>query len=426
MLLTGGNLESRAGDPGLLDLSHASVQAKLRPAVIGVAFVLFFISVSGILLTLPHARTGHVDFRHLYTAGYMVRTGHAADVYDYGLYERFQNELVGSAAGALPFNHLAYEALFYVPFSLLTYQHAYFVFFAANLLILGAAIRIIRPLFSPLAQVWSFLPIAIVVCFLPVAIALIEGQDSIILLALFAGSFLAVHRQQDLKAGVLLGLTLFKFQYALPIVLLFFVWKRWRFLAGFAISGVTVVAMSVWLTGFSGWVTYGRSILAMSAKYSAANGLLYGIHLDGMPNLRGLAYMFTGGSVSATHWIVFVGSALVMAWGALKGPSLPEALLAALLVSYHQVIADTSLLILCIGLLLAHSLTQARTEKNALAVVFACVAFVSPTILLFAGTRFYLVALPIMAMFVVWDGKAQSPKDFVDPGGVNKRIPIYP
>jgi len=159
-----------------------------------------------------------------------------------------------------------------------------------------------------------------VVCFLPVAIALIEGQDSIILLALFAGSFLAVHRQQDLKAGVLLGLTLFKFQYALPIVLLFFVWKRWRFLAGFAISGVTVVAISVWLTGFSGLVTYGRSILAMSAKYSAANGLLYGIHLDGMPNLRGLAYMFTGGSVSATHWIVFVCSALVMTWGGAKGP----------------------------------------------------------------------------------------------------------
>jgi glycosyl transferase family 87 len=395
-------LERKASDSGFLDLSDPAVQSKLRPTVIAVAFILFFISASGILLTLPLARTGHVDFRHLYTAGYMVRVGQAADVYDYGLYERFQNELVGPAAGALPFNHLAYEALVYVPFSFLTYRHAYFAFLAANLLILAAAIRIVRPLFSPLAQVWSLLPVAIVGCFLPVAIALIEGQDSIILLALFAGSCLAAHRQQDLKAGVLLGMTLFKFQYVLPIVLLFFVWKRWRFLAGFAISGVAVVGVSAWLTGLSGLVTYGRTILAMSAKYSSANGLLYGIHLDGMPNLRGLAFMFTRGSVSATHWIVLVCSALVMTWGALKGPSLPGALLAALLVSYHQVIADTSLLVLPIGLLLARRLRDSGTRKSDLAVVFACLAFVSPTILLFAGTRFYLVALPITAMFVLW------------------------
>jgi hypothetical protein len=409
-------LERKASDSGLLDLSDPAVQAKLRPAVIAVAFVLFFISVSGILLTLPLARTGHVDFRHLYTAGYMVRVGDAADVYDYGLYEKFQNELVGPAAGALPFNHLAYEALVFVPFSFLTYQHAYFAFLAVNLLILAAAIRIVRPLFSPLAQVWSFLPIAIVACFLPVAVALIEGQDSIILLALFAGSFLAVYRQQDFKAGVLLGLTLFKFQYALPFVLLCFIWRRWRFLAGFAISGVAVVGTSVWLTGFSGLVTYARSLLAMSSKYSSANGSLYGIHLDGMPNLRGLAYMTTGGSISATHWIVLVCSALVVIWAALKCPSLPGALLAALLVSYHQVIADTSLLVLPIGLFLTHSLTQARTRKNDLSVVLACLALVGPTILIFAGTRFYLEALPVMAMFVLWGWKTPSPKDSRNTG----------
>ena len=409
-------MERTSSDSGFLNLSDPAVQAKLRPTAIAVCFVLFFISVSGILLTLPLAGKGHVDFRHLYTAGYMVRTGHAADVYDYGLYERFQNELVGPAAGALPFNHLAYEALVYVPFSFLSYRHAYFVFLAANLLILAGAIRIVRPLLAPLAQVWSFLPIAIVACFLPVAIALIEGQDSIILLALFAGSFLAVYRQQDLKAGILLGLTLFKFQYALPFVFLCLVWRRWRFVAGFAISGASVVAASVRLTGLAGLVAYSRSILAMSAKYSSASGLLYGIHLDGMPNLRGLAYMITGGSVSATHWIVLVSSAVVMIWAALKGPSLPGALLAVLLVSYHQVIADTSLLILPIGLFLVHGLSHPGSRKNNLAAAFACFALVSPTILLFAGTRFYLGALPVIAMFVLWGWKTPSPKDFRDSG----------
>jgi hypothetical protein len=70
--------------------------------------------------------------------------------------------------------------------------------------------------------------------------------------------------------------------------------------------------------------------------------MLYGIHPEGVPNLRGLAYVLSGGSISVTHWIVLIGSAAVMVWGALKRPSLPGALLTALLVSYHQVIADTS------------------------------------------------------------------------------------
>jgi hypothetical protein len=225
------------------------------------------------------------------------------------------------------------------------------------------------------------------------------------LLGLFAAAITAAYAQEDLKAGVLLGLTLFKFQYALPVVLLFFVWKRWRFLAGFAISGAAVVGVSVWLTGLSGSITYARSILAMSAKYSSANGLLYGIHPDGMPNLRGLAYMITGGSVSATHWIVAIGSAVVMIWGALKRPSFPGALLAALLVSYHQVIADTSLLILPIGLVLVRSLNGARTRRDEFITVLACLAFVIPTVLLFANTRFYLLALPVGALFVLWDGQ---------------------
>jgi hypothetical protein len=112
-------LKRKSSDAGVLDLSDSAVHAKLRPLVITIAFLLFFVSVAGVFLMLPLGKSGRVDFRHLYTAGYMVRAGHAADVYDYALCEKFQNELVGPAQGVLPFNHLAYEALFYAPFSLL-------------------------------------------------------------------------------------------------------------------------------------------------------------------------------------------------------------------------------------------------------------------------------------------------------------------
>ena len=394
----------------LVGLSDSGARARLRPVIVTTAFLMFFVSLDGVFLMLPLGKSGRVDFRHLYTAGYMVRTGHSADVYNYELYEKFQNEVVGPAQGALPFNHLAYEALFYAPFSLLTYRHAYFAFLIANLFILAASIRILRPLFSPLAQLWTYLPVAIVVCFLPVAIALIEGQDSLILLALFAASTSKWYSGKDLGAGIFLGLTLFKFQYAIPIAILLLVWRRWQALTGFTLSGLVVTGISFLLAGTEGMVSYAKSILAMSAKYSSANGVLYGIHPDGMANLRGIAYVWTGGSVSATHWIVLIGSAVVMAWGTLRRSSLPVALLTAMLVSYHQVIADASLLALPVGLALAGEIREINTRNGMLVIVLSLIAIIAPTFLLFAGTRFYLEVLPAVAVFAFWDDSATSPK----------------
>jgi hypothetical protein len=394
----------------LLDLSDSAARARLRPVIVTTGFLMLFVSLAGVFLMLPLGKSGRVDFRHLYTAGYMVRTGHAADVYSYELFENFQNEVVGPAQGALPFNHLAYEALFYAPFSLLSYRYAYFAFLLANLLILAVAIRILRPLFSPLAQLWTYLPAAIIVCFLPVAIALIEGQDSLILLALFAAATSKWYSGKDLEAGIFLGLTLFKFQYAIPVALLLFFWRRWRLLSGFTVAGLAVTGISFWLTSIAGMVSYAKSILAMSAKYSSANGVLYGIHPEGMANLRGIAYVWTGGSISATHWIVLIGSVAVMVWGALRRPSLSRALLAAMLVSYHQVIADTSLLLLPVGLALAGNVREITTRNHVIVLVLSSVVIIAPTFLLFADTRFYLEVLPAAALFAFWDNSAVSPK----------------
>jgi hypothetical protein len=379
--------------------------------VITVAFLMFFVSAAGVFLMLPLGRSGRVDFRTFYTVGYMARTGHGAEIYDPARYQEFQNNLVGPVKGLLPFNHLAYESLVYVPFSYFRYQNAYFLFLALNLIVMAGIIYVLRPLISALSDVWFLLPLAIVVCFLPVAMALIEGQDSLLLLFVFVASTAAMYRQNDFRAGALLGLSLFKFQYALPVALLFLAWKHWTFLRGFVLTGAIVLAISFWLTGFSGALLYLHSLMEVSAKYSSANGALYGIHPEGMPNLRGIVYVIAGGSASATQLIVFIGSGLVMVWGALKRPSLPGALLTALLVSYHQVIADTSLLVLPIGLLLARSFTAARTLRDQVVLVLACLAFVGPTVLLFAGTRFYLLVLPVAALFALWDGGAvPSPK----------------
>ncbi len=378
-----------------------------KPLVIAVAFILFFLAIWVILVTYQVALAGHVDFRHLYTAGYMVRAGEGARLYDQQRNEELQNRLVSSAPGGLTFNHLAYEALVYAPFSFLRYRQAYAASLLANLVVLAGTIRMLWPYFSPLGQIWELLPAAVTVCFLPVAFALAEGQDSLILLALVVASMTAVDQGKEFAGGALLGLTLFKFQYALPMAFLFLIWRRWRFLGGFAPCGALVGGLSLWLTGISGVRSYLPYLLSISSNYSDSEGVRHGIHPEGMANLRGLVASIGGGSALGILLVTLVLSASVIAWAGFKRPSLPYALLAATLVSYHHVISDTSLMVLPLGLLISGWKGEAlRCRQLAL---LACLTFLAVPVLLFAGPHFYLLSVPLMVLSAVWDGTYLSP-----------------
>src|SRR5260370_16960733 len=94
---------------------------------------------------------------------------------------------------------------------------------------------------------------------------------------------------------MILGLTLFKFQYALPIVFLFMIWRRWRFLLGFALSAGAVISISLWITGLAGFVSYTHSLVEMSAKFSSVFSDRYGIRPQFMPNFKALPLLFAIG-----------------------------------------------------------------------------------------------------------------------------------
>jgi hypothetical protein len=377
-------------------------KSAIRPFVVAISFLLFFLSVSGAVLGIPIALSGKADFRAFYTAGYMVRSGHRAQLYDYEQNRAFENEVVTPADGGFLFNHLAYEVILYAPLSIFRYRTAYALFFGINLAVLVGSFWMLRRYLSSLEEVWTLLPVAIFACFLPVTLALLQGQDSIILLALMISVSLMVDRQEDFKGGVILGLTLFKFQYALPIVFLFMIWRRWRFLLGFALSAGAVISISLWITGLAGFVSYTHSLVEMSAKFSSVFSDRYGIRPQFMPNVRGLAYMVTNGSPLGTHILVLVLSGLVLARTAMRRPSVSLALLAALLVSYHELISDMVLMILPLGWALSDSVLANGKDAVRLATISG-VIFGGPTILLLAGDRFYVLAIPVMALVAIWN-----------------------
>src|SRR5712671_261469 len=93
----------------------------------------------------PEARRGHADFRQLYVAGYMVRTGQSHQLYDYDVQHQLEDELVSREKLSLPFNHLAFEALLFVPLSLLPYTWAYPASILVNFTLLLISYRLLSP-----------------------------------------------------------------------------------------------------------------------------------------------------------------------------------------------------------------------------------------------------------------------------------------
>lgn len=392
-----------------------------QPFAIGATLVSLFLCVCGLIVTLPPAYHGLGDFRQLYTAGYMVRTGQSAEVHDFAASEKLQDEIVSPAVGALPFNHLAVESILFAPLSFLPYRAAYIVFFVLNIVLLAVAFRIFRPYLTSLEKIWTFLPVAIFAAFLPATLALTQGQDSILLLLLFIAAFRALDRGHNATSGVLVGLTLFKFQYGVPVALLFLVWRRWRFLAGFTATAAAMLAISLALTGVDGFVVYIHSLTQMSSHYTPAYGALYGIHPNLMPNLRGLVQVFTLGASPATLLITGALSAVVLIWTATRRPSLPLALLAAILVSYHHLITDTTMMILPAGVGLASTVNRPSTATSTVAGLSSLI-FVAPPILLLANVRFYLLAVPMLALLLFWE--TPQPGSFT--GRSNQDVPVAP
>jgi hypothetical protein len=370
----------------------------IRPFVVVACAFLLVVQLVLFIVGIPVAVGGHADFRQLYTAGYMVRSGHSAEIYDYGSTLNFQSQVVSPHHKALPFNHLAYESVLFAPLSFFPFRIAYAIFFIVNLSLLGASFAMLRPYAPSLRAVWSKVPVAIVAGFLPVGIALLQGQDSLILLTLLVCSFTALQRDRDYAAGVFLGLTLFKFQYSLPIALLFLAWKKWRVISGFTITSILLVAVSFAITGAGAYANY---LLSMSVGMNTSEQRLrYGIDLLFMPNLRGMAFAAGGGGLLVTAAL----SLLVLAWAVLTKPSFPIFVLTAMLVSYHGLIHDAAILVIPLIVLGDAAVRESETWKIWLIIG----VLFYPTLALACPFPNSLLAIPMIALLVAFSERRSA------------------
>ena len=384
--------------------SAGAAPHRYRHFVIGAVIYLLLYQFGVLFVSVPTALAGFADFRNLYTAGFMVRTGTAHQLYDFQLQHRMQS-LLTSQEGLMPFIHPAYAALLFLPLSFLSYRVAYCVFFAINLGLLWLSARLMRDSLPHLSELWTPLPLLLFFSFFPAAEALMQGQTSILLLTLFCAAFASLRSGNPLRAGVFLGLAILKLQIALPLFLLLALRRRLRLAAGFLAGATTALAASLATTGYSAFVAYWRMLFRMAASAPAELAAAR-MPPEMMPNLQGLGQMLAGGAAWGSRLAAIASVLLFLGMiSRRRAIAMPPAVVCALLLSPYMGVHDLVLLLLPISLALDY-VTADASAARAQAMGAICLVLLCPALYLFLIGRhlMYGMVVAILAFLICLTG----------------------
>jgi hypothetical protein len=332
-------------------------------------------------------RNGYSDFAIYYCAGSMVRQGLGRQLYDEAAQFKVQKEFSPAVAlrlGALPYNHPPFEAMLFVPFTYLPYPWAFALWDLTNLLLLTTLPFLLRPHLPQLQNYYWPLWVLTSLSFFPIFAALLQGQDAILLLWLYALAFVCLKKNRDASAGAWLALGLFKPHLVLPFVLLLLVQGRKKILCGFLPVAAVLALISMVIVGRESITLYPRYVARL--EDTSARGAI--IPLD-MPNLRGAFELLFRGATHKVTAVLVISLALFMitAWECrsdgtkdLFDLKFSLAAITTVLVSYHAMVYDLSVLMLPV-LLLANELlgkVKFRGYRSVLVITAMAIFFFAP------------------------------------------------
>src|SRR5258708_8592103 len=182
------------------------------------------------------------DFSVTYIGSRMVYLGQGSKLYDLAEQRKLKQSLLKDAE-PLIYEHPPFEALLLAPLGALPYKTAYLLWGLINVAIWLSLPRLLRP-YSPAARD-ELAYLALWLLFAPLGVALFQGQSSIVLLLVYALTFISLKRGCDFRAGAILGLGLFKFQFIVPFALIFLLRRQWKFMKGFVAPAAGLSVLSV-------------------------------------------------------------------------------------------------------------------------------------------------------------------------------------
>jgi hypothetical protein len=242
---------------------------------------------------------------------------------------------------------------------------------------------------------------------------LLHGQVSIIILAAFTFSYLAVCKNRLFLGGIVLGLVLFKPQVVIPFVAFYLLQRQIRLVLGFIVGALLPLLLNLIVVGVQGMAAHISLISFINRQVSSdAARVQFATYPESMINLRGVAYAFIGEIVHERVLIILIISisgGLVLYFGRRKYDNSEARFVAALCVSmavsYHLLNHDLMLLIIP-GLFL---LGRCSTEDRALVAASALVIFSLSYLLLsaFAEVSYLALIYPLLVYGCTREAAAQ-------------------
>ena len=277
--------------------------------LVGLAILL----VAAVVWSANSVNVGRTDFALTYVGAHIVHAGLGEHLYDIEMQVRLRDSMFRDAS-PIYFEHPAFEALAFAPLASLPFRTAYLIWGLFNVAVVLAVMVWLRRYLAWPAEDLGY--VCLWLLFAPIVIAIYQGQSSVIVLGAFAAAFILFKDDHPLAAGAVLGIGLLKFQFAVPMAIVFVLRRQWRFVGGFAISAVVLGILSWIAVGWSGLIDYARLLTRVGSN---PHNISLGSAVD-MPTLLGLAYAWGGKHLGSAglNAVALLLSIALLTWVARK------------------------------------------------------------------------------------------------------------
>jgi Glycosyltransferase family 87 len=227
------------------------------------------------------------DFSVTYLGARMVHLGLGPKVYDISEQRKLKATLLPNSE-PLIFEHPPFEALLLSPLAALPYRTAYLVWGAVNIVIWLVLPWLLHP-YAPVPRE-RLAYFALWFLFMPLGVTLFQGQSSLLVLLLFSLAFISFKRGEEFRAGIALGLALFKFQFVIPMVLIFLFLGKWKVIRGFLGMASVLGILSFVAVGWAGLANYVHLLTAIASQPDNSS---FGAAVD-MATVQGFVHAVLG------------------------------------------------------------------------------------------------------------------------------------
>lgn len=250
------------------------------------------------------------DYPAFYGAGKIIAEGDGQNLYNAERQARSQQGLFPDDQQTfIPFPYPPHVALLYTPLSLLNYRFS----FAIHILLMVCAVLLALWAITPMCKAVSrqfFLAFTLLILYYPLFRAIIGGSNTPITLLLIALCWRSIEDGYTFRAGFLLGLLLFKPQYALPLIGLFILSGRFRVVIGSIVTGFLLWGIGVSVAGwdwFVKWFGYAHWVVRTAADIDKQNaiswiGFLEALWCTDSTLATVLGYSLVAATIAVTCW----------------------------------------------------------------------------------------------------------------------------